>query len=60
MARSTVYNAVGNVTQVTEGGVTTSYTYDNIDQLLSESRTGYSCSYTYDANGNRETRRISP
>ncbi len=59
MARSTVYNAVGNVTQVTEGGVTTSYTYDSIDQLLSETRSGYSCAYTYDANGNRATRTLN-
>jgi RHS repeat-associated protein len=32
---------------------------DAIDQLLSESRTGYSCSYTYDGNGNRATRTLN-
>ena len=36
----------------------TDYTYDNIDQLLSEARTGYSASYTYDDNGNRATKTL--
>ncbi len=40
------------------GGATTTYTYDAIDQLLSESRTGFAASYTYDANGNRATKTL--
>ena len=42
----------------TLSSVTTTYGYDDIDQLTSESRTGYSGSYTYDANGNRLTRTV--
>jgi RHS repeat-associated protein len=33
--------------------------YDDIDQLTSESRSGFSASYTYDANGNRLTRTVN-
>lgn len=40
-------------------GLVTTYGYDNINQLTSESRSGYSCSYTYDANGNRASRNLS-
>lgn len=36
----------------------TTFGYDDIDQLTSESRSGYSASYTYDANGDRLTRTI--
>ncbi|MCL4285625.1 MAG: hypothetical protein KJZ62_11060, partial [Fimbriimonadaceae bacterium] len=43
----------------TTGGVQTSYGYDDIDQLVSESRNGYSASYSYDANGNRLTRTVN-
>lgn len=36
------------------GGVTTTFGYDDIGQILSESDSGgYSAGYTYDANGNR-------
>jgi RHS repeat-associated protein len=39
------------------GGVTTTFGYDDIGQLESESDTGgYSASYTYDDNGNRATK----
>ena len=38
---------------------TPSHGYDDIDQLTSESRTGYSASYTYDANGNRLTKTLA-
>jgi RHS repeat-associated protein len=43
----------------TSGGVTTTFGYDDIGQLTSESATGYSASYSYDANGNRESRTIN-
>jgi RHS repeat-associated protein len=57
-SESYVYDSAGNLTSKTVDGVTTTYTYDNIDQLLSESRTGYSASYTYDANGNRASKTV--
>lgn len=53
------YDDAGNLTSKTVDSVATTYTYDNIDQLLSESRTGYSASYTYDANGNRATKTLN-
>jgi RHS repeat-associated protein len=34
-------------------GLVTSYGYDNADQLVLESRSGYSATYSYDGNGNR-------
>jgi len=58
-SRAYTFNAVSNVTQVIEGGVTTTYTYDNIDQLTGESRSGYTATYTYDANGNRLTKTLN-
>lgn len=42
----------------TVDGTTTTYGYDSADQLTSESRSGYSASYTYDANGNRATKTL--
>ena len=42
------YDTVGNRTQSTVNGVTTSYSYDANDRILSQGGT----SYTYDANGN--------
>ncbi|MCZ7581570.1 MAG: hypothetical protein M5U21_12245 [Fimbriimonadaceae bacterium] len=53
------YDPASNVLTHTTGGVQTSYGYDDIDQLVSESRNGYSASYTYDANGNRLTRTVN-
>ena len=53
-----VYNGAGNLTGKTVDGATTTYTYDDIDQLLTESRTGYSATYTYDANGNRASKTL--
>ncbi|RYG23828.1 hypothetical protein EON82_12800 [bacterium] len=53
-----VYDAADNLSTKTEGGVTTTYGYDDADQLTSESRTGYSASYTYDANGNRTSKTL--
>lgn len=58
-SRAYTFNAVSNVTQVVEGGVTTSYTYDAINQLTEESRSGYTATYTYDANGNRLTKTLN-
>ncbi len=52
-SESYVYDNAGNMSSKTVGSTTTTYGYDNIDQLLSETRTGYDCDYTYDANGNR-------
>ena len=43
----------------TIGGVTTTFGYDDIGQLTSESSTGYSASYAYDANGNRTNRTVN-
>ena len=60
--KSYVWDAASRVTSATEGGVVTAYTYDNIDQLLTEVKgapLNYSGSYTYDANGNRLTRTVN-
>jgi YD repeat-containing protein len=38
---------------------TTTFGYDLIGQLTSETRSGYEAAYTYDANGNRLTRTIN-
>jgi RHS repeat-associated protein len=43
----------------TIGGVTTTFGYDDIGQLTSESSAGYSASYAYDANGNRTNRTVN-
>jgi len=48
-SRSYTYDAVGQITSITEGGSTKSYGYDNIGQLVSAD--GFT--YSYDANGNR-------
>lgn len=53
------YDDSSNVATHTVDGLQTSYTYDDINQLLSEARSGYSCSYTYDDNGNRLTRTLN-
>lgn len=57
-----VYDDADQVTQYSVGGVVTSYGYDAIGQLTSETKSGgttYSGSYTYDANGNRLTRTVN-
>ncbi len=52
------YNASRVLTNTVDA-VTTTYGYDDIGQLESESRSGYSASYTYDGNGNRLTRTVN-
>ena len=47
------YDAAGNRTKKTENGKATTYTYNGLNQLLSESGTGTSLAYTYDADGNQ-------
>lgn len=47
------YDAAGNRTKKTENGKATTYTYNGLNQLLSESGTGTNLSYTYDADGNQ-------
>lgn len=53
------YDHVGNRTQLSEStGDITTWTYDDVYQLLTDDRTGtgaYSRTYTYDATGNRLT-----
>ncbi|ARU42344.1 hypothetical protein CCB80_14780 [Armatimonadetes bacterium Uphvl-Ar1] len=59
-SRSYTFDLASQVTQVVEGSLTTSYGYDAIGQLTSESKSsGYSAAYTYDANGNRLTRTVN-
>ena len=48
-------DSASNLSSKTVDALTTSYTYDNANQLLTESNTGYSASYSYDANGNRSS-----
>ena len=57
--QSYAYDAASNVTSHTVDSLVTSYTYDNINQLTAEARTGYSAYYAYDANGNRASRNLN-
>ncbi|MEW5884621.1 MAG: RHS repeat-associated core domain-containing protein [Armatimonadota bacterium] len=52
------YDPASNVKTRTDNGTTTTFGYDDIGQLISESRTGYSATYSYDNNGNRLTRTL--
>ena len=54
-----VYNGVGSMTSRTIDSVTTTYSYDNIHQLISESKSGSLLEYTYDANGNRLMKKLN-
>ena len=47
------YNAVGEVTSMTTGGVTTSYGYDADGELTSASSPGDTILYAYEPDGNR-------
>ncbi|MEW5884623.1 MAG: RHS repeat-associated core domain-containing protein [Armatimonadota bacterium] len=52
------YDPASNVETRTDNGTTTTFGYDDIGQLISESRAGYSATYSYDKNGNRLTRTL--
>jgi RHS repeat-associated protein len=47
------FDPVGNMSSKSVDGLVTSYGYDNADQLVLESRSGYAATYSYDGNGNR-------
>ena len=53
---SYTYDAVGNRNQIVRDGVTTSYTYDGNNRLLTETTGASSIGYAYDANGNTLSR----
>jgi RHS repeat-associated protein len=54
------YNNKGNITSVTSKAGTTSYVYDELDQLTKETRPdGTTYEYTYDAVGNRLTKKVT-
>jgi RHS repeat-associated protein len=46
------YDNVGNRTQMIKNAVTTNYTYNNNNQLLTETTGGTTVTYAYDLNGN--------
>jgi len=46
------YDSAGNRTQMIKNGTTTSYTYNNNNQLLTETTGGVTVTYAYDLNGN--------
>jgi RHS repeat-associated protein len=53
------YDAKGNITQVVSKAGTTTYVYDELDQLIKETRPdGTIYEYTYDATGNRLTKKV--
>lgn len=53
------YDSASNLSSKTVDGLTTTYTYDDDNQLITESRTGYVASYSYDANGNRASKTLN-
>jgi RHS repeat-associated protein len=53
------YLANNNLEYAIRGGIRTDYEYDYIDQLTKEAKTGWSQEYTYDANGNRLTKKTT-
>lgn len=56
---SYAFDPVGNMSSKTVDGVVTTYGYDNADQLIAESRSGYAATYTYDGNGNRLSKTLN-
>jgi RHS repeat-associated protein len=52
---SYVLDKAGNRITVTDNSISTDYTYDNLNHLLSSATAGASTSWTYDAAGNRLT-----
>ncbi|SEN81065.1 RHS repeat-associated core domain-containing protein, partial [Lihuaxuella thermophila] len=54
------YDAKGNITRIVSKAGTTSYVYDELDQLIKETRPdGTIYEYTYDAVGNRLTKKVT-
>ncbi|QKI81650.1 DNRLRE domain-containing protein [Kroppenstedtia eburnea] len=54
------FDSKGNITQVKDSKGTTSYVYDQLDQLIKETRPdGTVTEYTYDAAGNRLTKKVT-
>jgi RHS repeat-associated protein len=54
------YDAVGNRTSRTASSVTTSYSYNDANELASSSVSGSTSTYAYDDNGNRTSRSVTP
>ncbi len=50
------YDDIGNRAQMVKNAVTTNYTYNNNNQLLTETADGATATYSYDLNGNLETK----
>ena len=50
--RTMTYDAVGNILTI-GGSLGATYTYDSLDRLASETGTGITQAFTWDANGNR-------
>ena len=50
---------MGNIKQVSDSSGTTNYTYDGLGQLLKETKGGVVKDYTYDANGNRKSFKLT-
>ena len=53
------YDWMGNIKQVSDSSGTTNYTYDGLGQLLKETKGGVVKDYTYDANGNRKSFKLT-
>ena len=53
------YDFMGNITQMEDSSGTTSYIYDGLGQLLKETKGGVVKEYTYDANGNRKSFKLT-
>lgn len=50
--QSITYNPVGDVTSVTENGITTTYAYNEDGSIQSDTRLGVTRDYVYDGDGN--------
>ena len=53
LTTSYAYDIVGNRIQKVENGAATNYTYNSLNQLMSEKGTGTNLTYSYDENGNQ-------
>jgi RHS repeat-associated protein len=47
-----IFFSVGNRTEMVKNGITTTYTYNSDNQLLTETTSGITTTYSYDLNGN--------